>query len=227
MDTYTEIKSDNQIIRVTYSDWETVSDIMTEWDRHLAEIGIFISPYDRRSSNWGDEYIATGLDNWGEDCNRISVDIDDATTDYQNANAMLENCLSQFGWDYSNGDVLDCLERAANCAEIVASHAEELATHISNRPDVRIIEFCPYVDLIRYFRVYVDVEIYEQDTKQDYSVDNVLEVVKAFNTAYRGGVFHIDIEDENGNDIDSLGGVTFEDECPTDDEILEYVRKYM
>lgn len=227
MDTYTELKNDNRIIKVTYSDYDIASDIMAEWDSRLSDMGLFISPHERNSVDWGDDDIATGLDNWEEDYNRIAVDLDDATTDYQDANARLENILSGCGWDYSDENALNAMEDVQDRAEILASHADELATHIKNRPDVRVIEFCPYVDIIRYFRVFVDVETFEQDTAQEYSVENVLKIVKAFNAAYRGGVFHIDIEDEDGNDIDSVSGVTFEDECPTDDEILEYVRDCM
>lgn len=226
MDIYTELKNDNRIIKVTYSDW-AASDIMGEWDSRLSDMGLFISPHERNSVDYGDEDIATGLDNWEEDYNRIAVDLDDATTDYQDANARLENILSGCGWDYSDEHALDAMESVRDRAEIVSQNAEELATHINNRPDVRVIEFCPYVDLIRYFRVFVDVETFEQEMAQEYSVDNVLKIVGAFNAAYRGGVFSISIEDEEENEIDSVSGVTFEDECPTDEEILEYVRDCM
>lgn len=227
MNTYTEIKEDNRVIKVTYSDWDAASDIMTEWDRYLSEIGILISPYERGSGEWGDEDIATGLDNWEEDYNRISVDLDDATADYQDANGLLENCLSQCGWDYSDEDVLDTMDSVRDRAETVAHYADELATHISNRPNVRIIEFCPYVDLIRYFRVFVDVETFEQETLQEYRHKAVTEIVRAFNVAYRGGIFSITVEDDEGNHIDSVGGVTFDSEVPTDDEILKYVGECM
>ena len=227
MDTYTEFKNDDRIIKVTYSDWDMASDIMTEWDRHLSEIGILVSPYDRGTADWGDEDIATGLDNWEEEYNRISVDLDDATAEYQDVNGLLENCLNQCGWDYSDEDVLDTMDGIRDRAGIVSHYAEELATHISNRPNVRIIEFCPYVDLIRYFRVFVDVETFERETLQDYSDEAVIEIVRAFNVAYRGGVFSITAEDDEGNHIDSVGGVTLGSECPTDDEILTYVRECM
>lgn len=227
MDTYTEFKHDNQIVRVTYSDYDIASDIMGEWDKQLADMGVFISTHERNSVDWGDEEIATGLDNWEEDYNRIAVDLDDATTDYQDANARLENILAGCGWDYSDENALKAMEDVQDRAEIVSQNADELATHINNRPDVRVIEYCPYVDLIRYFRVFVDVETFEQDTAQDYSVDNVLKIVQAFNAAYRGGVFSISIEDEEENDIDSVSGVTFKYDLPTDDEILEYVRECM
>ena len=227
MDIYTEFNHDDRIIKVTYSDYDIASDIMGEWDNHLSEMGIFISTHERNSVDWGDEDIATGLENWEEDYNRIAVDLDDASTDYQDANARLENILSGCGWDYSDENVLDAMEGVQDRAEILASHADELATHISNRPDVRVVEFCPYVDIIRYFRVFVDVETFERETLQDYSVNNVLKIVGAFNAAYRGGVFSISIEDEDEDEIDSVSGVTFGDECPTDDEILEYVRECM
>lgn len=227
MDIYTEIKEDNRTIKVEYSGWESTSDIMTEWDRYLSEIGILISPYERGSGEWGDEDIATGLDNWEEDYNRISVDLDDATAEYQDANGLLENCLSQCGWDYSDKDVLDTMDGVRARAGNVAHYAEELATHISNRPDVRVIEFCPYVDLIRYFRVFVDVETFERETLQEYSHKAVTETVRAFNVAYRGGIFSITLEDDEGNHADSVVGVTFEDEFPTDDEIRKYVEECM
>lgn len=227
MDIYTEIKEDNRTIKVTYSDYDIASDIMGEWDNHLSEMGLFVSPHDRNSVDWGDEDIATGLDNWEEDYNRISVDLDDATAEYQDANGLLENCLSQCGWDYSDEDVLDTMDGVRDRAGIVAHYAEELATHISNRPNVRIIEFCPYVDLIRYFRVFVDVETFERETLQEYSHKAVTETVRAFNVAYRGGVFSITVEDDEGNHVDSVGGVTFSSEFPTDDEILKYVEECM
>ena len=227
MDIYTEIKEDNRVIRVEYSDYDTASDIMGEWDRYLSEIGILISPYERGTADYGDEDIATGLDNWEEDYNRISVDLDDATAEYQNVNGLLENCLSQCGWDYSDEDVLDTMDGVRDRAENVAHYAEELATHISNRPDVRVIEFCPYVDLIRYFRVFVDVETFERETLQEYRHKAVTEAVRAFNVAYRGGIFSITVEDDEGNHIDSVGGVTFDSEFPPDDEIRKYVEECM
>lgn len=227
MDIYTEIKEDNRTIKVEYSGWEFTSDIMTEWGEHLAEIGILISPYERGTADYGDEDIATGLDNWEEDYNRISVDLDDATAEYQDVNGLLENCLNQCGWDYSNEDVLDTMDSVRDRAGIVAHYAEELATHISNRPDVRVIEFCPYVDLIRYFRVFVDVETFERETLQNYRYEAVIEAVRAFNVAYRGGVFSITVEDDEGNHIDSVAGVTFDSEFPTDDEIRKYVEECM
>ena len=227
MDTYMELKHDDRIIKVTYSDYDIASDIMGEWDNHLSDMGLFVSPHERNSVDWGDEDIATGLDNWEEDYNRIAMDLDDATTDYQDANARLENILAGCGWDYSDENALKAMEDVQDRAEIVSQNADELATHINNRPDVRVIEYCPYVDLIRYFRVFVDVETFERETLQDYSVDNVLKVVNAFNAAYRGGIFSISIEDEDEDEINSVSGVTFGDECPTDDEILEYVRDCM
>lgn len=227
MDIYTEFNHDDRIIKVTYSGWDLASDIMGEWDKQLADMGIFISPHERNSVDWGDEDIATGLDNWEEDYNRIAVDLDDAVTEYQDANARLENILAGCGWDYSDENVLNAMEDVQICAGTVSHYADELETHISNRPYVRVIEYCPYVDTIRYLRVFVDVETFEQETAQGYSVDNVLKIVGAFNAAYRGGVFSISIEDEEENEIDSVSGVTFGDECPTDDEILEYVRDCM
>lgn len=223
METYTEIKSGNRIIKVTYADWEIGSAIMAEWDRHLTEMGILISPYERHSSDLGAEDIATGLDNWEEDYNRIATELDDAIIDHQSSDAHLEHCLSGCNWDYSNEGVLSALEGVRDSAEYVAQCTEELATHIGNRPDVKVIEFCPYVDLIRYFRVSVDVWTYEKYTGQNYNEDDVIKTVEAFNAAYRGGVYSILIEDEEGNDIDSVSGVTFRNECPADDEILEYV----
>lgn len=227
MDNYTEIKDGNRIIKVTYSDWAIASDIMTEWDSHLADIGVMISPYERNSSDYGDEDIAKGLENWEEDYNRISVDLDDATTDYQDANARLEGSLIGSGWDYQNEGVISVLEEVETGADILADHAGELAIHIRNRPKVEVIEYCPYVDIIRYFRVYVDVETFERETLQDYSVDNVLKIVRAFNAAYRGGVFTITIVNKDGDEVDSVSGVTFNSECPSDSLILEYVRECM
>lgn len=227
METYAEIKSGNRIIKVTYADWEIGSAIMEDWDQRLTEMGILISPYRRDSADWGAKDIATGLDNWEEDYNRISVELDDAVTDHETSGAHLEHCLSGCGWDYSNGDALSAMEGVRDSAEYVSQCADELTTHISNRPDVKVIEFCPYVDIIRYFRVFVDVWTYEKYAGKNYSEDDVIKTVEVFNAAYRGGVYSILIEDEEENEIDRVTGVTFGNECPTDEEILEYVSACM
>lgn len=227
MENYAKIEDGNRIIAVDYSDWETVSDILTEWDEHLANIGVMISPYERNSNDYGDKDIATGIQNWEEDYDRIALEVDDATTDYQSANARLEMCLSECGWDYLDKEVIEEMTEIEDRAETLASAVDELSTHIRNRPDVKAIEYCPYVDIIRYFRIWVDVETYEKTTGENYDNDRILEIVRYFNIAYRGGVFTVTVENEDGKEIDSVSGVTFSSELPTDDEIIEYVRTGM
>lgn len=236
MEPYTEFRTGDHFITVTY-DNDAVGWLMDEFGESYP--GVFAHDHAWTPHTVGDEMVGNELQNWEDELDNLHYEVDHATNEYFSAYGEYLDVIAR--------RVVDAEESAtrrevlSNATAALASEVDELQNHLdSNRWFTS--NHSPYVDTNGYF-VIIDKDEFcrgtglERDMSAEEWEKHATDAGKYVDTLVHGYVYHVEItaadfdddtgEYEQGDYVDSLGGIIFNDNFPNDDEILEFVRANM
>lgn len=206
-DTYANFVRDGLMVTVTHDNDSFYFDDIANW------VGICIDTGEWNTNPYGDATVLEVLPDWEDELELLQCELEDFRAANEGDNSLLET-----------------REHVAGLREL----CENIVDHIDVRPDIRTFHYKPYVDR-RAYEITVNVDKFAPDNGLKLSEVEAAArgMAEAFKIAEHGGIFHIrvsnarwdeDLEEyEQGEHLDSIGGVMFKDECPTNNEIWDYV----
>lgn len=224
MDTYTQFERDDLTITAHY-DHDADSPFSWGWE------GLAIAPYERNSVEHGDTELINALTDNDEERETLTLELDQSVEDWRDALDHYDEVSAGLGIRYDETDERDARIAYHHALEGLTDSVNALKDLDNNRPELVSFEWCPYVDLIRYFQVVYNPVIIAKEWGIPMDAPKAIharvkDLVSTFNVWYRGGTLVLTVE-RDGEYLDTLAGVMLDDDAPTDEELWQFVTDNM
>ena len=236
MENYTEVRNGDHFITVTYDD-DAAGWLGSEFNEGYP--GVYVHDHAWRPNTLGDESVADDLQEWEDELENLQYEVDHATGEFNSAFEDYVEITAQRVVDAEESKIRH--EALSNATAELANAADELQNHLGHNRWFTY-NHCPYVDTNGYL-VTIDKDEFAKVTglDRDMSADewekHAMSAGKYADTLMHGHVYDVevskaDFDDDTGEYVkgdwlDRVGGVVFNDNFPSDDEILTFVQADM
>ena len=236
MENYTEFRNGDHFITVTYDD-DSAGWLAGEFNEGYP--GVFVHDHAWRPNTVGDESVADDLQEWEDELENLHYEVEHATEEFNSAFEDYIETTAQRVVDAEeskirHGVLSDATAELANAADEVKNHLDRNRWFTYN--------YSPYVDTNGYM---VTIDKYEfakgtgldRDMSEDEWEKHAIDAGKYADTLMHGYVYDVEIskaefdddtgEYDKGEWVDRVGGVVFNDNFPSDDDVLIFVQAEM
>lgn len=235
MENYTEFRNGDHFITVTY-DHDAAEWLGNEFNEGYP--GVLVHDHAWRPNVIGDESVGDDLQEWKDGLEELHYEVDHATTEFHSAFEDYVETTAQRVVDAEETKIRH--EAFSNATAELSIAADELQEHLNNNRWFTY-NYSPYVDTNGYL-VTIDKDEFSKGPGLGWISDDewekhAISAGKYADTLMHGYVYDVevskaDFDDDTGEYvkgdwIDRVGGVVFNDNFPSDDEILTFVQADM